>query len=63
MGVAKLFGRGTFTGTGMASLSSKKFVIPITGGSGDFRDVSGRPRDGAGRRFERVEYRLSDTKP
>jgi hypothetical protein len=52
-----------FTGTGVASLSSKSFVIPITGGSGDFGDVSGEASGTVlGEGVERVEYRLSDSK-
>ncbi|HEX7248280.1 MAG TPA: hypothetical protein VF351_09300 [Actinomycetota bacterium] len=40
----RLFGRGQLTGTGAVEFTSQSLLFPITGGTGDFRDVTGQVR-------------------
>jgi hypothetical protein len=40
----RFFGRGQLTGTGLVDFTSQSFTFPITGGTRDFRDVTGQVR-------------------
>jgi hypothetical protein len=63
LGAAEFFGRGMLRGGGAVPLDADTYVVPITGGSGDFRNVSGEDRIavlGEGR--ERLELHLSGTR-
>lgn len=40
----RLFGRGQLTGTGVVDFTSQSFAFPVTGGTGDFQDVTGQVR-------------------
>ena len=40
----RLFGRGQLTGTGVVDFTSPSFTFPVTGGTGDFQDVTGQVR-------------------
>ena len=40
----RFFGRGQLTGTGVVDFTSQSFLFPVTGGTGDFRDVTGQVR-------------------
>jgi hypothetical protein len=38
---SEIDGRGTITGTGAMSFADEERVVPVTGGTGDFRNASG----------------------
>lgn len=57
----RLFGRGQLTGTGLVDASSMSFTFPVTGGTGDFRNVTGHVRVTQIKDGERLEFHLSGT--
>lgn len=57
----RFFGRGQLTGTGVVDATSKSFTFPVTGGTGDFRDVTGYVRVTQIKDGELLEFHLSGT--
>lgn len=55
----RFFGGGQLTGTGVVEATSKSFTFPVTGGTGDFRDVTGYVRVTQIKDGERLEFHLS----
>ena len=53
-------GRGQLTGTGLVDFTSKSFSVPITGGTGDFRHVTGQVRVTPIKDGEILEFHLSN---
>jgi hypothetical protein len=57
----RFFGRGQLTGTGLVDASSESFTFPVTGGTGDFLDVTGQVRVTQSQDGEILEFHLSGT--
>ena len=61
----RIDGRGWITGTGgISNLSAPQFTFPVTGGTGDFRDVTGEVRAAAVDEETIIfEFRLGGVRP
>jgi hypothetical protein len=61
---SRITGRGMLTGTGVVDFQAQSFVFPITGGTGDFQNVTGEVHvTFQDQEASRLVFHLSGTRP
>lgn len=61
---ARIDGRGWLTGTGAVDLTAERFTFPITGGTGDFQNVTGEVHEmDIDQERQRLEFHLFGARP
>jgi hypothetical protein len=60
----RIDGRGWLTGTGAVDLTAERFTFPITGGTGDFQNVTGEVHEtDLAEGTQRLEFHLFGVRP
>jgi hypothetical protein len=61
---ARIDGRGWLTGSGAVDLTAQRFTFPITGGTGDFQNVTGEVHEvDLDEETQRLEFHLFGVRP
>jgi hypothetical protein len=61
--VSRIDGRGSLTGTGAVDITARRITFPVTGGTGDFQNVTGEVHATLGEETDRLEFHLSGVRP